>query len=107
VLLEGLGKLKKSNDLLRNRTHYFLPCSIVPQPTTLPRVTIAAVLLSTDTHDTSAVVIHTGRIFGTDFLLYIFAAWFAFFTSLSVAEVTSALWLLVPLQCNLDLMVLG
>jgi hypothetical protein len=35
VLLEGLGKLKKSNDLIGNRTRDFPACSIVPQPTTL------------------------------------------------------------------------
>jgi hypothetical protein len=35
--LEGLSKLKKSNDLTGNRTHDLLACSIVPQPTMLPR----------------------------------------------------------------------
>jgi hypothetical protein len=35
--LEGLGQLKKSNDLIRNRTRGLPACSIVPQPTTLPR----------------------------------------------------------------------
>jgi hypothetical protein len=28
--------IEKSNDLIGNRTRYFLACSIVPQPTTLP-----------------------------------------------------------------------
>jgi hypothetical protein len=37
VWMEGLGQLKKSNDLIRNRTRDFPACSIVPQPTTLPR----------------------------------------------------------------------
>jgi hypothetical protein len=39
VQLEEFGKLKKSNYLIRNRTHDLLACSIVPQPTiptTLP-----------------------------------------------------------------------
>jgi hypothetical protein len=35
--LEGLGKLKKSNDI-GTRTRDLPACSIVPQPTTLPRV---------------------------------------------------------------------
>jgi hypothetical protein len=30
---------KKNNNLIGNRTRYFLGCSIVPQPTTLPRAT--------------------------------------------------------------------
>jgi hypothetical protein len=34
--LEGLGKLK-FNDISGNRTHDVPACSIVPQPTTLPR----------------------------------------------------------------------
>jgi hypothetical protein len=33
--LEGLGQLKKSNDLIGNRTRDVLACSIVPQPTML------------------------------------------------------------------------
>jgi hypothetical protein len=37
VRLEGLGKLKKSNDLIGNRTRDLLACSIVLQPTMLPR----------------------------------------------------------------------
>jgi hypothetical protein len=37
VRLEGLGQLKKSNDLIGNRTRNLPACSIVPQPTTLPR----------------------------------------------------------------------
>jgi hypothetical protein len=37
VRLEGLGKLKKSNNVLGNRTCDLPACSIVPQPTTLPR----------------------------------------------------------------------
>jgi hypothetical protein len=37
VRLEGLGQLKKSNDLIGTRTSYLPACSIVPQPTTLPR----------------------------------------------------------------------
>jgi hypothetical protein len=35
--LELLGKLKKSNDLIGNRTRDLPACSIVPQPTKLPR----------------------------------------------------------------------
>jgi hypothetical protein len=37
VRLEGLGKLKKFNDLIGNRTCDLPACSIMPQPTTLPR----------------------------------------------------------------------
>jgi hypothetical protein len=37
VPLEGLGKLKKSNDLIGTRTRDLPACGIVPQPTTLPR----------------------------------------------------------------------
>jgi hypothetical protein len=42
VRLEVLGQLKKkkSNDLIRNGTRDLPACSIVPQPTTLPRVTL-------------------------------------------------------------------
>jgi hypothetical protein len=36
VRLEGLGKLKKTNDLIRIQTHDLPACSTVPQPTTLP-----------------------------------------------------------------------
>jgi hypothetical protein len=36
--LEGLGKLKKSNDLIGNRTRNLPNFSIVPQPTTLPHI---------------------------------------------------------------------
>jgi hypothetical protein len=39
VRLEGLGKLKRFNDLIGNRTHNIRACSIVPQPSTLPRAT--------------------------------------------------------------------
>jgi hypothetical protein len=35
--LEGLSEFEKSNDLVENRTREFPTCSIVPQPTTLPR----------------------------------------------------------------------
>jgi hypothetical protein len=35
VQLEGLGELKKANDLIGNRIPDFLACSIVPKPTTL------------------------------------------------------------------------
>jgi hypothetical protein len=37
VRLEGLGKLKKKNQLIRSRTHVLSAWSIVPQPATLPR----------------------------------------------------------------------
>jgi hypothetical protein len=37
VRLEGLGQLKKSNDLIGDRTLDLPACSIVPQPTTPPR----------------------------------------------------------------------
>jgi hypothetical protein len=35
--LEGLGKLKKSYDVIGNQTRDLPACSIVPQPTALPR----------------------------------------------------------------------
>jgi hypothetical protein len=35
--LEGLGHLKISNDIIGNRSRDLPACSIVPQPTTLPR----------------------------------------------------------------------
>jgi hypothetical protein len=38
VRLEGSGKLNKSNDHIGIRTRVRLACSIVPQPSTLPRV---------------------------------------------------------------------
>jgi hypothetical protein len=38
VRLEGLGELKKYDDLIGNRTRDHPAYSIVPQPTTLPRV---------------------------------------------------------------------
>jgi hypothetical protein len=41
VRLEGLGKLKKSNDI-GNRTRVLLACSIVPRPITLPCAPIEA-----------------------------------------------------------------
>jgi hypothetical protein len=37
VQLEGLGQLKTSTDVIVNRTRDLPACSIVPQPTTLPR----------------------------------------------------------------------
>jgi hypothetical protein len=37
VFLEGLDELKKFSDRIRNRTRYLPGCSVVPQPTTLPR----------------------------------------------------------------------
>jgi hypothetical protein len=37
LLLEGLGQLKNSDDLNGNQTRNLPACSIVPQPTTLPR----------------------------------------------------------------------
>jgi hypothetical protein len=36
VRLEGLRQLKKSNDLIGNRTRFLPAFSIVPPPTTLP-----------------------------------------------------------------------
>jgi hypothetical protein len=35
VRLEGLGQLKKCNDLIGNETHNLLACSTVPQPTVI------------------------------------------------------------------------
>jgi hypothetical protein len=40
VRLEGLGKLKESNDIIGNRTRDLPACSIVSQSTTLPRVQV-------------------------------------------------------------------
>jgi hypothetical protein len=36
--LEGLGKLKKINDVIGTRTRDLPACSIAPQPSTLARV---------------------------------------------------------------------
>jgi hypothetical protein len=36
MLLEGLGKLKKSKDIIGNQKNILTVCSIIPQ-TTLPR----------------------------------------------------------------------
>jgi hypothetical protein len=40
VRLEGLSQLKKSNNLIGIRTRDLPACSIVPQPSTLPRAQI-------------------------------------------------------------------
>jgi hypothetical protein len=40
VRLEGLGILKKSSNLIGNSNRDLSACSIVPQPTTLPRAPI-------------------------------------------------------------------
>jgi hypothetical protein len=45
VPLEGLGQLKKSNDLIGNRTRDLSAFGKIPQPTTLPRAPGVAVLL--------------------------------------------------------------
>jgi hypothetical protein len=37
VRLEGLRKLKKSDDLIGKRIYYLPACEIVPQPTMIPR----------------------------------------------------------------------
>jgi hypothetical protein len=37
VRLEGLSQLKKSLDLIKNRTRHLLACNLVRQPNTLPR----------------------------------------------------------------------
>jgi hypothetical protein len=37
VRLEGLDKLETFNDIIETRTHDLPICSLVPQPTTLPR----------------------------------------------------------------------
>jgi hypothetical protein len=37
VRLGGLGQLKKSSDLIGNGTRDLPDCSVLPQPTTLPR----------------------------------------------------------------------
>jgi hypothetical protein len=44
VRLEGLGQLKKSNEI-GNGTLDLLACSIVPQPTTLPRASVFLMIL--------------------------------------------------------------
>jgi hypothetical protein len=38
----GIRSIEKSNDIIGNRTRDLLACSIVPQPTTLPRAPTAA-----------------------------------------------------------------
>jgi hypothetical protein len=50
VRLEGLGKLKKSNDLIGNRTRDLLACSIMPQPTTIPRAPFSQKVRRRGTH---------------------------------------------------------
>jgi hypothetical protein len=48
VQLEGLGKLKKSNDVIGNQSHDLLAYSIVPEPTALlhvPRVNLIITIL--------------------------------------------------------------
>jgi hypothetical protein len=48
VRLEGLGQLKKSNDLIGNRTRDLRLCSILSQRTTLPRVSkVSATFIKT------------------------------------------------------------
>jgi hypothetical protein len=37
VRLEGLGQLKKFSDLIGNRSRDLPACSVLPQPSTLPR----------------------------------------------------------------------
>jgi hypothetical protein len=49
VRLEGLGKLKKSDDLIGNWTHSLLNCSIVPQPAMLPHAPIGPHFLDLST----------------------------------------------------------
>jgi hypothetical protein len=51
VRLEGLGKLKKFNDI-GTRTRDHLACSIVPQPTMLLRAPMTKFILKVD-------IIHT------------------------------------------------
>jgi hypothetical protein len=46
VRLERLGKLKRFSDLIGNRTRDRPACSIVPQQTTLPRVSVQEGILS-------------------------------------------------------------
>jgi hypothetical protein len=45
VRLEGLGKLKHSNDLIGNRTRYLPAFNIVPQPIMLPRGPIEPIVV--------------------------------------------------------------
>jgi hypothetical protein len=44
VRLEGLDKLKKSNDLIENRNRDLSACSIMPEPTALPRAIAVATI---------------------------------------------------------------
>jgi hypothetical protein len=44
--LEGIGKLKKSDALIGNRTPDLPACSIVPQPTALIIVIIIFIIIS-------------------------------------------------------------
>jgi hypothetical protein len=44
VRLEALDHIKTSNDIIVNRTHDLPACSIVPQPTSLPRALLNAVV---------------------------------------------------------------
>jgi hypothetical protein len=53
VRLEGLGKLKKSNDLIGNRTRDLPACSILPQTTTLPRAPLSEVAVPQTSWETA------------------------------------------------------
>jgi hypothetical protein len=44
--LDGLGKLKEFNDLIKYRTRDLHACIIMPQPTTLPRAPYYFMLVS-------------------------------------------------------------
>jgi hypothetical protein len=46
VQLEGLGKLKKFNDFIGSRNHYFWACNIVPQSTMLLRAPDSCFIIS-------------------------------------------------------------
>jgi hypothetical protein len=43
--MERLGQLKKFTDLIGTRTRDLPTCSTVPQPTTLPRAPVVAVVI--------------------------------------------------------------
>jgi hypothetical protein len=41
--LEIIRSIEKSNNLIGNRTHEHPPCKTIPQPTTLPRASMATI----------------------------------------------------------------
>jgi hypothetical protein len=54
--LEGLGKLKKSNNLIGNGTRDLPAFSIGPQPNTLPREAVSSLNIASDERMTVIII---------------------------------------------------